>query len=212
MIARQLGFNLERLRADDQRRKAEEARELLLAESRHRIKNTLATVQAIAGQTLRDGRPDGLDSFLARLHALGEAHEVLTTGTWDRAPLRDVVARAVKPFQTSQQDRFIIDGPALSLSAQASLTLTMCLHELATNAVKYGALSNGSEQVHVAWAPVDDGDRRKVRLIWRETGGPPVTVPQRKGFGSRLIASSGEGESAIDYCPDGVRCLLHLAL
>jgi len=120
------------------------------------------------------------------------------------------VARAVNPFQTSQQNRIIVEGPTVWLPAQASLTLTMCLHELATNAVKYGALSTASGQVHLAWAPVDDGDRRKVRFTWQETGGPQVAVPERRGFGSLLIASSSEGESVIDYRPDGVRCQLHL--
>jgi two-component sensor histidine kinase len=207
-IARQLGFSLERLRAEEERQKAEDAKELLLAESRHRIKNTLATVQAIAGQTLRNGGPDALDGFIARLHALGEAHDLLTTENWDWAPLREVVTRAVKPFQASQPDRFTCEGPAVWLPAQTSLTLTMCLHELATNAVKYGALSNGSGRVQLGWEPIDDGDRRKVRITWQETGGPPVAVPQRKGFGSLLIASSSEGESAVDYRPDGVRCLI----
>jgi len=87
-----------------------------------------------------------------------------------------------------------------------SLTLTLCLHELATNAVKYGALSNGTGQVHVAWEPVGNAERRNVRLTWREAGGPPVTVPKRKGFGSLLIESSGD--SRVDFRPDGVRCSL----
>jgi two-component sensor histidine kinase len=212
-IARQLGFSLERLRAEDARRRAEEAKELLLGESRHRIKNTLATVQAIASQTLRDGAADGRESFLARLRALGEAHDVLTTENWDRAALREVVARAIKPFQTSGHDRFMVEGPPVWLPAQASLTLTLCLHELATNAVKYGALSNGTGQVHLSWQPRDDGgDRRKVSLTWQEAGGPAVAVPQRKGFGSLLIESSGDGESGVEYSPDGIRCRLNLDL
>jgi PAS domain S-box-containing protein len=210
-IARQLGFGLERLGAEEQRRKAEETKELLLSESKHRIKNTLATVQAIASQTLRHGRAGGLASFLARLHALGEAHELLTTENWDRAPLREVVERAIKAFQ-SKQDRFAIKGPAVWVPAQTSLTLTLCVHELATNAVKYGALSNGTGRVHVAWEPVVNGDRRNVRLTWHETGGPRVTVPKRKGFGSLLIESSGEGESRVDFTPRGVRCSMVLSL
>ena len=210
-IALQLGFGLERLGAEEQRRKAEETKELLLSESMHRIKNTLATVQAIASQTLRHGRAGGLDSFLARLHALGEAHELLTTENWDRAPLREVVERAIKAFQ-SKQDRFVIVGPAVLVPAQTSLTLTLCLHELATNAVKYGALSNGRGRVHVAWEPVVKGDRRNVRLTWHETGGPRVTVPKRKGFGSLLIESSGDGDSRVDFTPHGVRCSMNLSL
>src|SRR5215468_8641735 len=110
------------------------------------------------------------DSFLARLHALGEAHELLTTENWDRASLREVVGRAIKPFQ-SAQERFVIEGAAVWVPAQASLTLTLCLHELTTNAVKYGALSNGTGRVHVAWVAweaVGNGERRNVRLTWHE--------------------------------------------
>jgi PAS domain S-box-containing protein len=210
-IARQLGFGLERLGAEEQRRKAEQTKELLLGESKHRIKNTLATVQAIASQTLRHGRAGGLDSFIARLHALGEAHELLTTENWDRAPLREVVERAIKPFR-SGQDRFVIVGPAVMVPAQTSLTLTLCLHELATNAVKYGALSNGRGRVHVAWEPVANGERRNVRIFWHETGGPRVKVPKRKGFGSLLIESSGDGDSRVDFTPHGVRCSMILSL
>jgi two-component sensor histidine kinase len=150
-IARQLGFSIERMRAEEQRRAAEEAKQLLLSESRHRIKNTLATVQAIAGQTLRHTPRGERQAFLARLHSLGEAHDLLTSENWDRALLHDVVARTVKPFETSQQDRFVVEGPQIWLSASTALTLTMCLHELATNAAKYGALSNDAGRVHVTW-------------------------------------------------------------
>jgi PAS domain S-box-containing protein len=213
-IARQLGFALERVRAEEARRKAEEGRELLVRESMHRIKNTLATVQAIAGQTFRRTQADELETFLARLRALGEAHEVLTAENWDWASLQDVVRRALKPFQESRDKRFIVKGPVVLLPAQTSLTLTLCLHELATNAVKYGALSNGTGRVNVAWKLISNGERNKVRLSWRETGGPPVTVPERKGFGSLLIdqSFSGEGESCVDFRPDGVRCSLELSL
>ena len=103
-IARQLGFGLERMGAEEQRRQAEEAKELLLNESRHRIKNTLATVQAIAGQTLRDIPAGQQEAFLARLHALGEAHDLLTNGDWHQAPLLDVVKRALKPFEFGPAD------------------------------------------------------------------------------------------------------------
>ena len=110
-IARQLGFSLERLRAEDERRKAEEGKELLLAESRHRIKNTLATVQAITGQTLRDAPADQQQAFLARLHALGDAHDLLTDGDWHQASLGDVVERALKPFESNERQRFAQEGP-----------------------------------------------------------------------------------------------------
>jgi PAS domain S-box-containing protein len=213
-IARQLGFGLERVRAEAERRKAEEAKELLLNESRHRIKNMLATVQAIAGQTLRHTPAAEQQAFVARLQALGEAHEVLTSEHWNQAPLGEVVGRALKPFETRQNDRFIVEGPGVWLPASASLTLTLCLHELATNAAKYGALSNGSGRVHLAWELVGNGKKRKVRLSWRETGGPAVTTPERKGFGSLLLESSfsGEGETSIEYRPEGLACSLELSL
>jgi two-component sensor histidine kinase len=206
-IARQLGFSVERMRA-------EEAKELLLNESKHRIRNTLATVQAIAGQTLHNTPSDELRAFLARLQALGEANDLLTVENWDQAPLREVVGRALKPFEVSRDDRIIVDGPSVALPAKSSLLLTMCLHELATNAAKYGALSNGSGQVHVGWELVGNNSDRKVKLSWRETGGPPVTAPQRKGFGSVLIEQSvvGYGETFIDFRPDGLRRSLELAL
>jgi two-component sensor histidine kinase len=206
-IARQLGFSIERSRAED-------AKELLLNESKHRIKNTLATVQAIAGQTMRNAPSEELQAFLARLHALGEAHDLLTLQNWDQAPLHEVVGRALKPFGASRHDKIIIDGPNVALPATTSLMLTMCLHELATNAAKYGALSNGIGQVHVAWELIGNGGERKVRLSWRETGGPPVTAPQRKGFGSVLIEQSfvGYGETLFDFQPDGLRCSLELSL
>jgi two-component sensor histidine kinase len=210
-IARQLGFSQERLRAEDERQRAEE---LLLNESRHRIKNTLATVQAIAGQTLRHTPPEEQQAFMARLHALGEAHDLLTSKNWHQASLHDVLAHAVKPFETPRHPRFIAEGPGVWLPAKSALMLTMCLHELATNAAKYGALSNGTGQVRVAWGLIGNGDGRKVRLSWVETGGPPVSVPERKGFGSILIESSfrGEGETCIEYAPEGIRCLLEVSV
>lgn len=209
-IARQLGFSLERQRAEDERSKAEEAKALLVAESQHRIKNTLATVQAIASQTMQVGSAHGLEAFLSRLRALGEAHELLTIENWHRAFLRDVVERAVIPFQASGQERFIVDGPNVWLPAQTSLMLTLCLHELATNAAKYGALSNGTGRVRVSWELA--ADVRTARLIWLESGGPPVVAPERQGFGSRLIEATGDGENRLDYRPDGLCCLMKLGL
>jgi PAS domain S-box-containing protein len=206
-IARQLGFSVERMRA-------EEAKELLVNETVHRIKNTLATVQAIAAQTLRKTAPDEKRAFLARLGALGEAHGLLAKQNWDQAPLRDVVGRALKPFDPSGHERIIVDGPSVAVPAKTSLILTMCFHELATNAAKYGALSNGSGQVYVGWELLGNGGDRKVKLLWRETGGPPVTVPRRKGFGSLLIEQSfvACGETSFEFRPDGLRCSLEISL
>jgi PAS domain S-box-containing protein len=210
-IARQLGFALERMRAEVERQSAEHAKEMLLNESRHRIKNTLATVQAIARQTLRHTKQDELQTFLARLHALAEAHELLTTKNWNQVQLQDVVGRVLKPFESGQQNCFVTAGPPVWLPANTSLSLTLCLHELATNAVKYGALSNGTGQVRVAWELAGEADKRRLRLTWQENGGPPVKVPERNGFGSLLIQSAGEGETCLDFRPEGLRCLLDLS-
>ncbi|HJZ34252.1 MAG TPA: PAS domain S-box protein [Hyphomicrobiaceae bacterium] len=211
-IARQLGFSVERMRAEKERITAERAKELLLNESTHRIKNTLGTIQAMAGQTLRGANPDELQSFLARLRALGEAHELLASENWHRASLLDVVGRAVKPFAAKQEERFVVNGSTVWVSASTSLNLTLCLHELATNAIKYGALSNGTGQVRVSWEVMDELDLWKLQLTWKETGGPPVSAPKRHGFGSLLITSTGEEKTRIDYQPDGVRCFLELSL
>ena len=197
-IARQLGFAIERLQA-------EEAKELLLGESQHRIKNVLATVQALAAQTLTHDNPHQKEAFIARLHALGEAHDLLTMENWDRALLSDVVERALRPFRGAHANRIIAQGPEVWVPANNSLMLTMCLHELATNAVKYGALSNGTGRIDVSWQ-CEQG--AQVRVTWQESGGPGVLPPSRKGFGTKLIESSlgADGAGAIDYRPEGVRC------
>ena len=147
-------------------------------------------MQAIAGQTLRHTPAAEREAFVSRLRALGEAHDLLTSDNWDQAPLRGVVAHALKPFQGRHDGRFIVRGPQVALSARTSLMLTLCLHELATNAAKYGALSNDTGRVHIAWEPMDNGQQPRIRLAWCETGGPAVTAPTRKGFGSRLIEAS----------------------
>ena len=135
----------------EQRRRAEETKELLLSEIKHRVKNTLGTVQAIASQTFRQAPRDERDSFVARLRALADAHDLLTDRNWDGAAVGDVVQRALAPFEERHRERFRVSGPDAWLNASKSLLLAMGLHELATNAVKYGALSNGSGVVSVAW-------------------------------------------------------------
>jgi len=159
-------------------------------------------------------RTENAFAFLARLHALGEAHDLLTIENLDQAPLHEVVGRALKSFEPSRQDRIMVKGPRVALPAKSSLMLTMYLHELATNAAKYGALSNGTGKVNVGWTLLGNGVDRKVKLSWRETGGPPVTVPQRKGFGSLLIEQSfvGYGETSFEFRPDGLKCSLELSL
>jgi two-component sensor histidine kinase len=195
-----------------ERRRAEAHQELLLNEMKHRIKNSLATVQALAMQTMRSADGDELEMFVARLHALAGVHELLTYQDWGRARVGEIVRRALRPFQEKHQQHFLIEGPdAASIDASRSVLLSIAVHELATNAVKYGALSNGSGQVQLAWELLQD-DRLKVR--WQERGGPPVTPPQRKGFGSRLLESALHGElgsAHLEFAAEGVTCVLEIA-
>jgi PAS domain S-box-containing protein len=195
-----------------ERRRAEAHKDLLLNEMQHRIKNTLAMVQAVAMQTMRGAPGDELAMFVARLHALAGVHELLTCQDADRARVGEIVRRALKPFQEKHQEKFLIEGPeAASLDANRSVLLSMAVHELATNAVKYGALSNGSGQVRIAWQLRQD---HGLKLRWQETGGPPVKPPQRKGFGSRLIESALRGElgsARLEFAPEGVTCILEIA-
>jgi len=199
-----------------ERKRAQEQQTLVLNEMKHRIKNTLATVQAIAKQTLRSVPDEVRAAFIARLHALASAHDLLTLQRWNGASLGDVVAGALAPFREKHHERFRIEGPDdVWLDAGKSLLLAMALHELATNAVKYGALANQSGEVRLGWERTRDGKCDRLRLFWRESGGPPVRPPEQKGFGSFLVerALQGElGEAHLDFAPQGLACTLTIAL
>jgi two-component system CheB/CheR fusion protein len=191
-----------------ERSKAEQAHRLLVEEMKHRVKNSLATVQAIASQSLRSAPENERAAFVARLHALANAHDVLTQENWQRAPLRDIVNQALMPFGAT---RFTTAGPYVPIAANKSLQLTMALHELATNAVKYGALSNATGQVHIDWTVLDDQSGARLRICWEERGGPPVQPIDHKGFGSKLIEVSVE-KSEVIFGPEGVSCVLEITL
>lgn len=196
-----------------ERKRAQEQQKLLVSEMQHRIKNSLATIQAIATQTLNQ-HAEERDAFIARLHALGSAHDLLTSERWERAPLRAIVTRALEPFQERLHERIMIDGPAdLWLDSTKSVVLAMALHELATNAVKYGALSNGGGRVSIVWERQCQANRMK--LVWQESGGPGVSRPKKRGFGSHLIerAFAGQlGGSELRFNPKGLSCTLEVAL
>ena len=196
--------------------RAREQQRILFNEMKHRVRNTLATVQAIAAQTFPSATAAERDAFMARLRALANAHNLLTLETSNRARLRDVVAETLEPFCEEQRERFVLDGPDdVWLSASRSILVTLALHELATNAAKYGALSNREGRVHVAWQLQPDPASPGVKLQWQERGGPPVAPPQRKGFGSLLIErvlESEHGRAALDFDPQGLICRLDLAL
>jgi two-component sensor histidine kinase len=180
---------------------------------KHRIKNSLATIQAIATQTLNQHAKERAD-FIARLHALANAHDLLTSETWQSAPLHAIVTRALEPFQEQRRDRITVDGPSdLFLDSTKSVMVAMVLHELATNAVKYGALSNGGGRIGIAWT--QHYQPNLVKLIWRESGGPKVSEPKQKGFGSHLIerAFGGQlGTAQLVFSPQGLSCTLEVEL
>jgi two-component system, chemotaxis family, CheB/CheR fusion protein len=194
-----------------ERKRAQEQQNLLVKEMKHRIKNSLATVQAIATQTLNQ-HAEERDAFIARLHALGNAHDLLTSETWQTASLQAIVTQALKPFQEQHDERIAVEGPAdVWLDSTKSVMVAMVIHELATNALKYGALSNGSGHVSVTWER--HFQPNLVKLVWRESGGPEISPPQRKGFGSHLIerAFGGQlGTAELVFSPQGVCCTLEV--
>lgn len=200
----------DRTRAAIARVEAEERQHLINQELSHRLKNTLALVQSIASQTLRRAGDmnEAREALDARLVALGKAHDILLRGRGDGAALTVVIAEALALHQ-DRAERFAFSGPDLLVSPSAALALGLILHELATNATKYGALSRPGGQVGLTWTIRDTDGKATFQLVWTERGGPPVTPPSRTGFGSRLIQrglSSGTVES--DYRPSGLVCTL----
>ena len=197
--------------------RAAQQRELLINELNHRVKNTLATVQSFAAQTLKGAMvPASVNEVLeARLLSLARAHDVLTQQNWEGADLRSIVVKALSPFMADGRD-FDIDGPGVNLLPKAALAIAMALHELATNAVKYGALSKRSGRASVRWTINTETGEPCLAFAWTETGGPLVGLPSRKGFGSRLIERglAGElgGEAKIAFHETGVVCSIRAPL
>jgi signal transduction histidine kinase/CheY-like chemotaxis protein len=195
-----------------ERKRTDEHRLLLLNELNHRVKNTLATVQSIAAQSFRHARSEASarEMFESRLMALSRAHDVLTNESWEGANLGEIVAEAITPYRASHRSRFQISGPPVRLSAKMALSISMALHELATNAAKYGALSDDRGRVTITWQTLREADARYLRIEWLEADGPAVAPPPQKGFGSRLIerglAQELGGEASIEYRPAGVCC------
>jgi PAS domain S-box-containing protein len=199
---------------DISKHKQEEERlRFLLDELNHRTQNTLATVQAIAVQTLRGAADkEMIDAFEGRVLALSKAHGLLGRERWESVSLRDVIDQILRPFGLDDHRAagFSVHGDSVRLQPKAALTLALVFHELAANAVKHGALSNGTAgRIEIAWQvdPTPQGNR--MRLRWRESGGPRVTTPRHKGFGSRLIAGLAQeldGDVRLDYEPAGVAC------
>lgn len=193
-------------------KEAETRQHLMVRELHHRVKNTLATVQAIFNSTARSATDLEAfrDSFSRRIQSLARTHTLLTERSWERISLRDVVQGELDPYGGAE-GRIVVDGPEIELPAQSGFALGMGLHELATNAGKYGALSVPGGQVKVRWT-VQDGqygqDMPVLRLTWQERGGPPARPPERTGFGSRLLSHvlpvQIGGKIEIDYAAEGL--------
>lgn len=203
------GFMDQLLAARAQRQIAEEQRGLLLREHDHRMKNLIATVQAIARQTFRGrGQDDNVRVFNGRLGAMAKAHEVLLSGGLTAASVTELIRTAVAPFDDANHIRFNLSGPDFDLADKTATALAMALHELSTNAAKYGALSTPEGKVDIRWSLDDTG--KTFTIDWVETGGPPVTAPANTGFGTTMIrsvlAQQISGTVDIDYRPDGIRC------
>jgi two-component sensor histidine kinase len=203
----ELAVEVERTRvALDQRLAAEQQQRILQRELAHRMKNTLAMVQAIVAQSIRHATSleDAVRSVSARINALAAAQDSLMEDRWEKAPIRDVVVAAVRPHADGEH-RIVATGPDVSLTAQQALGLSLAIHELGTNAIKYGALSIDAGRVLIEWDVGQDGS---FEFRWTEVNGPSVEAPSRRGFGSRLIERivgsyfSGRGE--LTYDPRGV--------
>lgn len=201
-----------------ERKLGEEHLRLLINELNHRVKNSLATVQAIAAQTFKFAETfeQSKKDFSGRLVSLAQAHDVLTDTNWSGASMREIVDRTVGPHGRSSGDRFRLEGPDVMLDPKSALAISMALHELCTNAVKYGSLSVETGYVEVVWKVPTSAEGRMLSLVWKEVGGPTVSMPVRKGFGSRLIerglASELGGDVRIDYDPAGVVCTIDAPL
>ncbi|MDB5454748.1 MAG: signal transduction histidine kinase [Caulobacter sp.] len=191
-------------------RQTEAHRQLLVNELNHRVKNTLAIIQSVATQSLRNAGvgKSAREAFEGRLMAISATHNVLTTENWEAVGLREIVLGGVAPY-CARPEQLAIHGEPLRMAPKAAVTLALGFHELAINAVKYGALSADGAVV-VDW----QADRRADRLTmcWKETGGPIVTLPKRRGFGSRIIElalpAELRGAVEVDYRPEGVVCTM----
>ena len=189
-------------------------------ELNHRVKNTLATVQAIAMQAHRhaDDPAALVEAMEARINALAGAHDLLTERSWQGAGLADVVRRTLEPFEGSGAgNRIFVEGPAIQLSPNAAVTLSMVFHELATNAAKYGALSDPGGRVELLWRVEQAGETADTLSIrWSEHSGPHVTPPSSRGFGSKLLerslARELEGIVTLAFKPAGVTCDMRLKI
>jgi PAS domain S-box-containing protein len=196
----------------DERKKAEQHRKLLIDELNHRVRNTMTVIQSIAHQTFRGdaAKPEARDAFLGRLAAVADANGVLTRADWKEATLAELAASALHA-SGADPARVTIEGPAVHLKPRQAVSIAMALHELFTNAIKHGALSNDGGRIAINWT-LEPGEPPMLSVLWRESGGPPVDKPTRRGFGSmmieRALAEELQGKVALDFRPEGLVCTI----
>jgi PAS domain S-box-containing protein len=200
-------------------RDAEERQQLLLDELNHRVKNTLAAVQSLARQSARGAKDvdSFMDKFDSRLIALSRAHSLLARDVWQGASLMEVVSESLAPFMQGEESRVEISGRQIRLGPTAAVSFGMALHELITNATKYGALSAPEGRVKIHWSlDLEGGSQPTLEFVWEESGGPKVVDPGHRGFGSRLIedgmARELDGDVALTLEESGAVCRMRLPL
>lgn len=196
-------------------RKADEDHlKILIDELNHRVKNTLATVQAVAHMSFRKDEPiaEAKRAFTDRLQVLSSAHDILTNEKWTGADFRQVVRGALRPFNLDTSDRMSLEGGNVRLESRQALTLAMAINELTTNAVKYGSLSVEQGSVALQWQRTRGTDGAKLKFEWIESGGPPCKAVERSGFGSmlltKILAGDFHGEATLDYLDTGLKYTL----
>jgi two-component sensor histidine kinase len=206
----------ERKRAEAALAQAAELRDLLVAELSHRVKNTLATVTSIAEQSFSRGQPleHACQAFRDRIRALGQTHGRLAEANWTGVSLETILLDELAPYRRSDGGNIYISGPLVKLTPKQALTLGMAIHELTTNAAKYGALSTAGGSVRTDWRI--DPEPCKLVISWNESGGPPVIAPRRSGFGrlllERALASDLRGDVRLDFAEAGLRCEIAVPL
>ena len=201
-----------------EQKQTEERQRLLVNELNHRVKNTLAVIQSIAAVTSRSANDAATfsASFIARIVGIARTHDLLTASHWEGASLRDVLWNELAPYDTDTARRIGLHGEPVHLSPKVAVTLGMVMHEMATNAAKYGALSQADGRVDVTWDVRPEANGTRVYIEWTERDGPPMQALARQGFGSRLILQSVErdleGAVKFDYRPNGLHCVFEFPL
>ncbi len=201
------GF-LKILRDRTEERHSQERQKLLMHELNHRLKNTLSVIQSIVTQSLRGANSvaEVASTLQDRISAYSRAHDILMRENWSSTDLKTVVDSAIASLGLEGSPRFLSSGPDVELDSQAALAISLVLHELGTNARKYGALSNADGLITMRWTVIKDAGGPLIEATWAESGGPKVVPPSKKGFGSRLISVSlaSFGELFIDYLETGL--------